>query len=175
MQLVTGSPAGISPADVTAAGGTLTYAGMMTPAGLAEVARYADILAPDTRSIIPLLPDGRLGTPAPVVADAHRAGLVVMPWTFRPENQFLAADFRGAGGATAHRLGRGDPGVSGDRHRRLLHGRSRARQGRRGRMNGRRSGSGDGAGPGTMDRPSRFGYAPCVGDRGNGRPLGVET
>ncbi|WP_375383050.1 glycerophosphodiester phosphodiesterase [uncultured Sphingomonas sp.] len=101
MQLVTGSSEGLSPADVTVAGGKLTYADMMTPAGLAEVARYADILAPDTRSIIPLLPDGRLGSPAPVVADAHSAGLVVMPWTFRPENQFLAADFRGPGGPTA--------------------------------------------------------------------------
>ena len=100
MQLVTGSPAGLKPADVVVAGGKLTYADMMTPVGLAEVARYADILAPDTRSIIPLLPDGRLGSPAPVVSDAHRAGLVVMPWTFRPENQFLAADFRETGGPT---------------------------------------------------------------------------
>ncbi|MGI4949329.1 MAG: glycerophosphodiester phosphodiesterase [Janthinobacterium lividum] len=101
MQLVTGTPPGLRPADVVAASGRLTFAEMMTPAGLAEVARYADILAPDTRSIIPLRADGRLGTPTAVVADAHRAGLLVMPWTFRPENQFLAADFRGEGGPAA--------------------------------------------------------------------------
>nr|WP_254606285.1 glycerophosphodiester phosphodiesterase [Sphingomonas bacterium] len=97
MQLVTGTPAGLQPGDVAAAGGRLTYAGMMTPAGLAEMATYAHIVAPDMRSIIPLGPNGRLGKPARLVADAHRAGLAVMPWTFRPENQFLAADFRNGG------------------------------------------------------------------------------
>jgi glycerophosphoryl diester phosphodiesterase len=28
------------------------------------------------------------------VRDAHRAGLLVHPWTFRRENNFLPADFR---------------------------------------------------------------------------------
>jgi glycerophosphoryl diester phosphodiesterase len=86
------------PADVVAAGGTLTSAQMMAPAGLAEIARYADILAPDTRSIIPLGPDKKLLAPAAVTADAHKAGLQVMPYTFRPENYFLAADFQDGGG-----------------------------------------------------------------------------
>jgi glycerophosphoryl diester phosphodiesterase len=84
----------VRPADVAKSGGTLTYRQLMSPAGLADVARYADILAPDTRSVIPLDAAGRLGRPASVVADAHRAGLLIMPWTFRPENEFLAADFR---------------------------------------------------------------------------------
>ena len=101
MQLVSGTPAGARPADAVAANRPLTYADMMAPAGLAEVARYADILAPDTRAIIPLGPDGRLGTPSRVVRDAHRAGLLVQPWTFRPENYFLAADFRDAAGPAA--------------------------------------------------------------------------
>ena len=101
MQLVSGTPAGAQPADAVAAGTSLTYAAMMRPAGLADVARYADILAPDTRAVIPLRPDGRLGRPAPVVADAHRAGLLVQPWTFRPENHFLAADFQDKNGPTA--------------------------------------------------------------------------
>lgn len=90
------------PADVVEAGGTLTYKELLKPARLAEVARYADILAPDTRTIIPLGPDGRLAKPGSVVADAHTAGLLVMPWTFRPENEFLAADFR-EGSDPAHR------------------------------------------------------------------------
>jgi glycerophosphoryl diester phosphodiesterase len=82
------------PADIVEAGGSLTASRMMQPAGLAEIALYADILAPDTRSIIPLGPDKKLLPPAPVTADAHRLGLKVMPYTFRPENYFLAADFQ---------------------------------------------------------------------------------
>lgn len=89
------------PADVVRAGGTLTSAAMMHPAGLGEIAGYADILAPDTRSIIALGPDKRLLAPSAVTADAHRAGLQVMPYTFRPENYFLAADFQNADGPAA--------------------------------------------------------------------------
>lgn len=92
MQLTASTEA--QPADVAKAGGTLGYRQMMEPAGLEEIARYADILAPDTRAIIPLGRDRRLGAPTAVVADAHAAGLKVMPWTFRPENYFLPADFR---------------------------------------------------------------------------------
>ena len=99
MQLVEGRD--MPPADVAKSGGTLTYRQMMQPAGLAEIARYADILAPDTRSIIPLDADGRLGKPAPVTADAQKVGLLVQPWTFRPENYFLAKDFRDANGPAA--------------------------------------------------------------------------
>jgi glycerophosphoryl diester phosphodiesterase len=101
MQLAEGDDATLRPADVVKAGGSLTFRGMMEPAGLAEIARYADILAPDTRTIIPLGPDGRLAAPSAVLADAHKAGLVVMPWTFRPENYFLAKDFQSAGGPAA--------------------------------------------------------------------------
>ena len=92
------------PADVVQAGGSLTYRAMIAPAGLADVARYADILAPDTRTVIPLGPDRRLAAPSPVVADAHRAGLLVMPWTFRPENDFLAADFAAGGDPRARNV-----------------------------------------------------------------------
>ena len=100
MQLVTGQE-GARPADVAAAGGALTYRAMMTPAGLAEMAGYADILSPEAGVVIPRGPDQRLLPPSGIVAQAHRAGLVVMPWTFRPENFFLAADFRDAAGAEA--------------------------------------------------------------------------
>jgi glycerophosphoryl diester phosphodiesterase len=89
------------PADIAKAGGTLSYGAMTAPAGLAEVAEYADILSPELRAIIPLGPDKRLGSPSPIVADAHRAGLLVMPYTFRPENAFLAADFRDGAGDSA--------------------------------------------------------------------------
>jgi len=93
-------PAAI-PADIVASGGTGSYATMTTPAGLAAIATYADIVSPASRAINPLGPDGRLGTPATIVADAHRAGLRVIPYTFRPENRFLAADFRDGAGDDA--------------------------------------------------------------------------
>jgi len=81
------------PYDVVAAGAALTYADMMKPAGLHDIATYADAIGPATRSIIPLLADGKLGQPSALVHDAHAAGLELHPYTFRPENQFLAKDF----------------------------------------------------------------------------------
>jgi glycerophosphoryl diester phosphodiesterase len=77
------------PWDVALAGGTLDYAQMMTPAGLRDIADYADAIGPSTRSIIPLDADGALGAPTTLVHDAHAAGLEVHPYTFRPENRFM--------------------------------------------------------------------------------------
>ena len=82
------------PADVAEAGGTLTYAQMMTAAGLKEIATYADGIGPELRSIIPLDANGALGTPTSLVRDAHAVGLMVIPYTFRPENPFIAANLR---------------------------------------------------------------------------------
>ena len=81
------------PYDVIVAGGTLSYGDMMKPAGLREIATYADAIGPATRSIIPLLADGTLGRPTALVHDAHAAGLELHPYTFRPENQFIAKNF----------------------------------------------------------------------------------
>ena len=92
MQLVD-SPQ-MKPGDVMASGGALTYGQMITPKGMAEIKTYADVVAPQVRAIIPLGADGRMGQPTTFVADAHAAGLLVHIWTFRPENNFLAADFR---------------------------------------------------------------------------------
>ncbi len=89
------------PADVAKSGGTLDYRTMTAPAGLREMARYADVVAPNTRALIPLGADGRLAAATTLVADAHAAGLQVCPWTFRPENRFLAADFRNDAGESA--------------------------------------------------------------------------
>ncbi len=83
----------VQPYDVVAAGGKLTYAQMMTPAGLREIARYADAIGPSIEAIIPRTADGHLGRPTWLVHDAHAAGLELHPYTFRPENQFLAKDF----------------------------------------------------------------------------------
>lgn len=80
----------------------ITYAEMTTPAGLAAVAAYADIVAPPKASIIPVDGAGGLGAPTALVRDAHAAGLAVMPWTFRPENAFLPPALR-EGTDEAHR------------------------------------------------------------------------
>jgi len=90
------------PADQPA----ITYGAMMTPAGLKAIRAYADAIGPSTRSIIPLGKDGKLAAPSSLVKDAHAAGLEVHPYTFRPENHFLAADFRnGAGDAERNEEG----------------------------------------------------------------------
>ncbi|MFC5741479.1 glycerophosphodiester phosphodiesterase [Dyella tabacisoli] len=82
------------PYDVTASGGKLTFGEMMKPAGLREVATYADAIGPNIRSIIPLAADGTLGKPTALVRDAHAAKLELHPYTFRPENYFQAKNFQ---------------------------------------------------------------------------------
>lgn len=99
--LAGGRSGSMHPADVAAANGSLTYGEMVSPRGLREVATYADVIAPPTRAVIPLGQDERLAAPTSLVTDAHRAGLQVVVWTFRPENVFLAADFRNGAGPNA--------------------------------------------------------------------------
>jgi len=81
------------PYDVVAAGGKLTYADMMKPAGLREIAGYADAIGPNIRAIIPLNKDGTLGQPTALAHDAHAVKLELHPYTFRPENHFQAKNF----------------------------------------------------------------------------------
>jgi glycerophosphoryl diester phosphodiesterase len=90
-----------APYDLVAAGRPRTYAEMLSPEGLAEIATYADWIAPPTRAYIPLDGAGRLGPSSGLAAAAHGAGLLAGTWTFRPENQFLAADFRDGAGKDA--------------------------------------------------------------------------
>jgi glycerophosphoryl diester phosphodiesterase len=71
-----------------------TYAEYLTPAGLRGLARTINGLGPDKSQVIPRLADDTLGTPTSLVRDAHAAGLKVIPYTFRAENQFLPADLR---------------------------------------------------------------------------------
>jgi glycerophosphoryl diester phosphodiesterase len=85
---------GTAPADLVAAGDPRTTADLITPEGLAGIATYASGLGPDKDLVIPRDADGRLGAPTPLVADAHAAGLLVHPYTFRNENHFLPADLR---------------------------------------------------------------------------------
>ena len=103
LQLLDAPPA--QPYDMAVAGGTLDYARMMTAEGLREVAGYADAIGPELRAIIPWNADGHLDPPTRLVPDAHAVGLEVHPWTFRPENAFLAPVFRHGDPQAANRAG----------------------------------------------------------------------
>jgi glycerophosphoryl diester phosphodiesterase len=83
-----------APYDFVAAGDPRTYADLATPAGLRGIARYADVIGPDKNQIVPRDAAGALLAPTSLVRDAHRAGLDVVPYTFRNENTFLPLDFR---------------------------------------------------------------------------------
>ena len=102
-QLVDGVGA---PYDQVAAGTPTTYASMTTPAGLRAVARYADWLGPNKDLVLPRDATGATGAPSALVPDAHRAGLRVVVWTIRDENQFMATNFRTGA----------DPNAKGDVH-----------------------------------------------------------
>ena len=91
VQLISG---GGRPDDFRRAGDARTYADLRTPAGLKEIATYANGIGPSKELIIPRDAAGRLGTPTALVGDAHAVGLVLHPYTFRPENPFLPTDLR---------------------------------------------------------------------------------
>ncbi|GAB3206959.1 glycerophosphoryl diester phosphodiesterase [Marinactinospora thermotolerans DSM 45154] len=74
----------------------------LTPEGLARIAEYADAIGPDKTRIIPLGADGEPGEPTTLVEDAHAAGLLVHPYTFRSENAFLPPSLRSGQDATAY-------------------------------------------------------------------------
>ena len=81
------------PYDFVAAGRNTTYGDMMTPAGLSEIATYADAIGPSISSVALTTDDS--GNPrSALVQDAHAAGLQVVVYTFRPENYFLPREYR---------------------------------------------------------------------------------
>lgn len=67
----------------------LHYADMLAPAGLRQIAGYAQGIGAE----LSLVADPS-GTPTGLVAAAHDAGLVVHGWTLRRENRFLPPAFR---------------------------------------------------------------------------------
>ena len=72
-----------------------TYAAMITPAGLARIARYADAVGAEKSLVQPIDSLGRRGKPTSLVADAHRAGLAVHVWTLRSDAAFLPKVYAG--------------------------------------------------------------------------------
>ena len=101
VQLTSSGPTA-RPYDHVAKGDPQTYAQMTTPAGLREIAEYAQVLGPEKGQILPRAADQTTGAATTLVADAHAAGLKVVPYTVRAENQFLPAQYRSSADPTAY-------------------------------------------------------------------------
>jgi glycerophosphoryl diester phosphodiesterase len=99
IQLLSGSGA---PYDFVLAGDKRTYADIIKPSGLREVATYAYGIGPDKGMVIPRNADGSLAAPTTLVRDAHAAGLKVHAYTFRAENNFLPLEFRSSSDPTEY-------------------------------------------------------------------------
>ncbi|MBD2124200.1 glycerophosphodiester phosphodiesterase [Trichocoleus sp. FACHB-262] len=104
------------PYDFVVSGDARTYGDLTRPNALTAIASYANGIGPSKRLIIPAATvdqnqDGKpddlngdgvisdadrfLQSPTTLVNDAHAAGLLVHPYTFRNENFFLAQDYNG--------------------------------------------------------------------------------
>jgi glycerophosphoryl diester phosphodiesterase len=103
MQLL-GSP-DQRPYDAVLAGDPTTYAQMASSEGLGRIATYADAIGVPS-PLLQLQPREGGGHRSALVDAAHAAGLDVVAYTFRPENHFLAAPYRGSEGpAMRHEAG----------------------------------------------------------------------
>jgi glycerophosphoryl diester phosphodiesterase len=93
---------GARPFDFVASADPRTYGDLATPAGLRQVARYADGVGPSKDYIVPRDASGASLAPTSFVDDAHDAGLLVHPYTFRNENQFLPLELRSSADPNAY-------------------------------------------------------------------------
>jgi glycerophosphoryl diester phosphodiesterase len=80
--------------DATPFGESRTYGELASDAGLRGIARYADGVGPPKEYIVPRDASGASQPPTDFVRRAHRAGLLVHPYTFRNENTFLPLELR---------------------------------------------------------------------------------
>lgn len=80
----------------------LSYADMLSDAGLAEIADYARGIGVEKSLIIPRDGEGRSLAPTDLIGRAHAANLLVHAWTFRAENYFLPQELRGGADPAAH-------------------------------------------------------------------------
>ncbi|MBX3077693.1 MAG: glycerophosphodiester phosphodiesterase [Cryobacterium sp.] len=91
-----------APADEVAARGpdAKAFAEYLTEEGLAELAGSdIDGISVDKRLLLAADASGQVTGTTGLVNRAHAAGLTVFAWTLRAENNFLAKNFRRAGGA----------------------------------------------------------------------------
>jgi glycerophosphoryl diester phosphodiesterase len=103
------------PYDWVKAGDTRLFSDMVTPAGLTDIKTYADGIGPWKHYIVTIKgsldaggdlkdingdgtinnADAYIQPPTTLVADAHKVGLLVHPYTFRNEQRRLANDYKG--------------------------------------------------------------------------------
>ncbi|MFE6164422.1 glycerophosphodiester phosphodiesterase [Streptomyces sp. NPDC056486] len=88
------STASSRPWDFVEAGDPRTVADLIKPEGLEWMASFAQGIGPTLDLVIPKKSDGSLGTPSTLVKDAHKAGLILHPYTMRNENTFLPTNFK---------------------------------------------------------------------------------
>lgn len=81
------------PFDLTIKGDRRSYPDLTKPQELAKIAEYAAGIGPNKQMIIPVNNQGKLLTPTSLIADAHAVGLLVHPYTFRNETQYLSPDY----------------------------------------------------------------------------------
>ncbi len=93
---------GARPYDLVACGDPRTYADLATPAGLRGIAAYADGAGPRKDHIVPRDAAGNSLPATTFVDDAHAAGLLVHPHTFRAENAFLPLELRSSDDPAEH-------------------------------------------------------------------------
>ncbi|WP_416960323.1 glycerophosphodiester phosphodiesterase [Streptomyces sp. Agncl-13] len=96
------SGTGTRPFDFVDLGDPRTVDDLVTPKGLAEIATYAQGLGPTLDLIITKNADGSLNKETTLVADAHKAGLILHPYTMRNENPFLPLEYRKGTDADAY-------------------------------------------------------------------------
>jgi len=81
------------PYDFVVSNDPRTYADLASPAGLKQIGRYADGVGPNTAWIVPTS-NNIAQPPTAFIRNAHAEKLVVHPWTFRRENNFLPEQYR---------------------------------------------------------------------------------
>lgn len=83
------------PYDFIVNGDPRTYGDLTRPENLKEIATYARAIGPYKRMIVPQSENKNLIPPTTLVSDAHSVGLLVHPYTFRNEAQYLAPTYKG--------------------------------------------------------------------------------
>lgn len=81
------------PYDFVLAGDKRTYADLLAPKELADIATFAKGIGPWKRLLVKENPDKTLAAPNSVVADAHAVGLKVHAYTFRNDPRFLVPEY----------------------------------------------------------------------------------
>jgi glycerophosphoryl diester phosphodiesterase len=92
-----------APYDFVVTGDTRKYGDLLTQSSIQQIATYADGLGPYKLNLINVDGNGAFQTPSEVIRYAHEAKLIVHSWTFRPEDPFLPASLRTAGGTASTR------------------------------------------------------------------------